>query len=230
VSALQGDAEEQNMELKTQNDIKESKLIRESIDVEELLVTQCPPNASDAQILQRIRAGVAAARRTHRYDLAMVADTDVVSCQFAALPKKRGQAARQPPRGTARFVVVRGKPLKDFLCNHADLPFPSQNWTPAASWQPPQMVALEFRPSGRKKSEARDEATETKLDVSKIQIVDCVEHPDDPDKPMQGKVLWEADVQSVRAYTLSQWSVLQFVTATHEVIVGKHVNCTVCSE
>lgn len=54
------------MELKTQNDIKESELIRESREVEELLVTQCPPTASDAQILQRIRAGVAAARRTHR--------------------------------------------------------------------------------------------------------------------------------------------------------------------
>jgi hypothetical protein len=56
------------MELKTHNDIKESKLIRESLDVEELLVTQCPPNASDAQILQRIRSAVAAARRTHRYE------------------------------------------------------------------------------------------------------------------------------------------------------------------
>jgi hypothetical protein len=55
--------EEQETEDKTQNDIEESKLIRESLDAEELLVTRCPPDALDEEILQRIRAVVAAARQ-----------------------------------------------------------------------------------------------------------------------------------------------------------------------
>jgi hypothetical protein len=129
-----------------------------------------------------------------RYDLAEVRDTDVVSCQKPSFPKGR-QHAWPPLRDTARFLVIRGRALKEFLCNQATLDFPLSNWMPSSEWELPQKAVLEFRPSGRKKS-LRDEATETKLDVVKIQIVDCVE-PDDPEKPVQGNVLWESDVQSV---------------------------------
>lgn len=134
---------------------------------------RCPAAAKDADVLRHIRADVASARR--RQLLYNVAETDVVSCVCVVEPPRRRSGAQKAPKpaphGTSRFVVVRGAALKDYLLRGAQIGMPARaNWSAHNSRRPPPMVELTFKESGRRQSEGKDEATETPLDVCKLQV------------------------------------------------------------
>lgn len=125
-------------------------------------VCRCPANASDEHVLKRIRSDVVSA--VQRGVLHNVAETDVVSSECMDPPQRLRAGYRPAPRGSSRFVVVRGGALKEYLLHEADITMDRTERLP------PRMVALVFKASGRRQSAARDEAEETPLDVVKLQV------------------------------------------------------------
>ena len=136
------------------------------------MLRRCPQEATDSDVLQRIRADVNAARR--RNILYNVAETDVVSCVRAVEPPRRRagekKAQKAAPHGTSRFIVVRGAALKEYLMRDAQIVMPARAQWSARDRRPPPLVDLTFKESGRRQSEGKDEATETLLDVCKLQV------------------------------------------------------------
>ena len=119
-------------------------------------------------MLTCVRADVVSARDSGV--LLNVAETDVVSCKLTSpQPQRRRHGmpnARPAPPGSSRFLIVRGTKLKEYLIHEAHISMPGA----ASSHHMQRVFHLKFRESGRMVSEGKDKATETLLDVCKLQV------------------------------------------------------------